>query len=53
MDPIEIGLLITAVTTLIQVISAQISKADNLTDEEKKLFIDRITAAQASVPDWK
>ena len=53
MTPVEIGLMVNAVIALIQVLTTQLAQAEGLTPEQKKEFIDRITAAQNAIPEWK
>ena len=53
MTAAEIALLVNGIIALIQVLTAQLAKAEGLTPEQKKEFIDRITAAQNSIPEWK
>ncbi len=53
MTPIEIELAVNALIILIQVLGTQLAKAEGLTPEQKQAFIDRITAAQLSIPEWK
>lgn len=44
---------ISALLILTAQIVGMVLKDDTLTDEEKKEYISRITAAQDSVPEWK
>ncbi len=53
MTPVEIELAINALVSLIQVLGTQLAKAEGLTAEQKQAYIDRITAAQNSIPEWK
>ncbi len=49
----DYGALITALITLGTGIASAIMKDDTLTDEQKKVYIDRIQKAMDSVPEWK
>lgn len=53
MNPAEIELAINALVLAIQLIAREIGNSLNLTDDQKKAYIGRLTAAQASVPEWK
>ncbi len=53
MTPVEIAILVNAVVSLIQLLTAQIAQAEGLTPGQKQAFIDRITAAQNAIPEWK
>lgn len=53
MSAAEIALLVSSVTTLIQILVAQLAANEELTPTQKQEFIDRITAAQAAIPEWK
>jgi len=52
MTAVEIGLLVNAITVLIQIVTTQLAQAEGLTAEQKKEFTDRITAAQVAIPEW-
>ena len=52
MTPVEITLMVNAITALIQIVVTQLAQAEGLTPEQKKEFTDRITAAQAAIPEW-
>ncbi len=53
MTPLEIELAINAVIVLIQVLGTQLAQAEGLTPEQKQAYLDRITAAQNAIPEWK
>ena len=53
MTPEEIAIIVQTAITLTQFAMDQIGKAEFLTPEQKQGFIDRITAAQAAIPEWK
>ncbi len=53
MTPTEITLAVNAAVMLIQLVTTQLAEAEGLTPEQKKAFTDRITAAQAAIPEWK
>lgn len=52
-SPAEIQLIISGLLAIIQLITTFIDKADNLTNEEKQAYLNRIKLAQLSVPEWK
>lgn len=53
MTPVEIEMAVNALVILIQVLGTQLAKAEGLTQEQKQAYLDRITAAQAAIPEWK
>jgi hypothetical protein len=53
MSPIQIEMAINAIVVLIQVLTTQLAQAEGLTAEQKQVFLDRITAAQSSIPKWE
>ncbi len=52
MTTVEIGLMVNAIIALIQVLTTQLAQEEGLTAEQKQAFIDRITTAQKSIPEW-
>lgn len=53
MTPVEIELMVSALISLIQLLSAKLAQAEGLTPEQKQAFIDRISAAQNAIPEWE
>ena len=53
MTPAEIQAIIGGLVLLIQLVSTQVENSLDLTPEQKKELIDRITAAQNAVPKWE
>jgi hypothetical protein len=53
MNPVELELAISALVTLIQLFTTQLAQAEGLTPEQKQAYLDRITAAQNAIPEWK
>jgi hypothetical protein len=53
MNPLQIEMAINAIVILIQVLTTQLAQAEGLTAEQKQAYLDRITAAQVAIPEWK
>lgn len=53
MSPLELELAISALVTLIQLFTTQLAQAEGLTKEQKQAYLDRITAAQNAIPEWR
>ena len=53
MTPLEIAAAVNALVILIQVLGPAIARAEGLTPEQKQAYMDRISAAQAAIPEWK